>query len=82
MESSLPESIIVRMLHKIVPGGHFAFKIFFVYIFSEPSLQGTSRTGQIGKRKIAVGGFIKFHFIGIFHSIAETESAVVVKVIS
>ena len=29
----LPETIIIRMFYKVVPGGNFTVKIFFIYIF-------------------------------------------------
>src|SRR5450432_3045512 len=78
----LPETIIVGMIHKIIPGRNLIVKIFFVYIFQRPQPKVPVKKIKFLKWKIAVCCLVEFNFIGIFHAIAETESTVMVEIIT
>ncbi len=78
----LPEGIVIGMLYKIIPGRHFIVEVFCIYIFQRAEFYIPIEYVELGKGKIAVGRFIIFHFIRVFHARAETEGAVMVKVVA
>jgi len=77
-----PETVIRRVLDKVVPGGDRAVEIALVDVPERSEVQIPIIEIELREGEVAVGGLVVLHFVTVFESVTEPERAIMMKVVA